>query len=46
VNADALIERLKTALGDKALVLDAHRLAQDHLGDPSDRPRSPRASRR
>ena len=34
VDADALIERLKTALGDKAFVLDAQRLAQDLLGDP------------
>jgi indolepyruvate ferredoxin oxidoreductase len=34
VDADGLIERLKTALGDKALVLDAQRLAQDLLGDP------------
>jgi indolepyruvate ferredoxin oxidoreductase len=34
VDADGLIERLTTALGDKALVLDAQRLAQDLLGDP------------
>ena len=34
VDADALIERLQTALGDKAFVLDAQRLAQDLLGDP------------
>ncbi|MFY9969938.1 MAG: indolepyruvate ferredoxin oxidoreductase family protein, partial [Roseiarcus sp.] len=34
VDADALIERLKSALGDKAFVLDAQRLAQELLGDP------------
>ena len=30
---DALIERLMSALGDKALVLDAQRLAKDLFGD-------------
>ena len=34
VDADDLIERLKNALGDKALVLDAQRLAAALLGDP------------
>jgi indolepyruvate ferredoxin oxidoreductase len=33
VDGQALIERLKSALGDKALVLDAQRLANDLLGD-------------
>ena len=33
VDADALIERLKSALGDNALVLDAQRLAAALLGD-------------
>src|SRR5271165_6786426 len=34
VDADALIERLTSALGDRAFVLDAQRLAEDLLGDP------------
>ncbi len=34
VDADLLIERLKNALGDKALILDAQRLASALLGDP------------
>ena len=34
VDADELIERLKNALGDKAFVLDAQRLAAALLGDP------------
>ena len=34
VDADALIERLKSALGDNAFVLDAQRLAEELLGDP------------
>ena len=34
VDADLLIERLKNALGDKALILDAQRLAASLLGDP------------
>jgi indolepyruvate ferredoxin oxidoreductase len=34
VDADALIERLKSALGDKALILDAQRLAAALMGDP------------
>ena len=34
VDKDDLIERLKNALGDKALVLDAQRLAASLLGDP------------
>jgi indolepyruvate ferredoxin oxidoreductase len=33
VDADALIERMKSVLGDKAFVLDAQRLAKDLLGD-------------
>ncbi len=33
VDADALIERLKSALGDRAFVVDAQRLAKDCLGD-------------
>ena len=33
VDSDLLIERLKTALGDKALILDAQRLATALLGD-------------
>ena len=34
VDADLLIERLKSALGDKALILDAQRLAGTLMGDP------------
>ena len=34
LDADLLIERLKNALGDKALILDAQRLAAALLGDP------------
>ena len=34
VDADDLIERLKNALGDRALILDAQRLAGALLGDP------------
>ncbi|MGH6797920.1 MAG: DUF6537 domain-containing protein, partial [Roseiarcus sp.] len=34
VDADELIERLKNALGDKALILEAQRLAAALLGDP------------
>ena len=34
VDADLLIERLKNALGPKALILDAQRLASALLGDP------------
>jgi indolepyruvate ferredoxin oxidoreductase len=34
VDADELIERLKKALGDKALILNAQRLASALLGDP------------
>jgi indolepyruvate ferredoxin oxidoreductase len=34
VDADDLIDRLKTALGDKALILDAQRLAAALMGDP------------
>ena len=34
VDADLLIERLKNALGDKALILDAQRLAAALMGDP------------
>ena len=34
VDADELIERLKNALGDKALILDAQRLAAALMGDP------------
>jgi indolepyruvate ferredoxin oxidoreductase len=34
VDADLLIERLKSALGDKALILDAQRLAGALMGDP------------
>ncbi len=34
VDADGLIERLTSALGDRAFVLDAQRLAEDLLGDP------------
>ena len=34
VDKDDLIERLKNALGDKALILDAQRLAASLLGDP------------
>ncbi len=33
VDTDALIERLKSALGDGAFVVDAQRLAKDLLGD-------------
>ena len=33
VDAGALIDRLTSALGDRLLVLDAQRLAQDLLGD-------------
>jgi indolepyruvate ferredoxin oxidoreductase len=33
VDADALIERLQSALGGKAFVVDAQRLAKDLLGD-------------
>jgi indolepyruvate ferredoxin oxidoreductase len=34
VDADELIERLKNALGDKALILDAQRLSAALMGDP------------
>ena len=34
IDKDDLIERLKNALGDKAFVLDAQRLAASLLGDP------------
>jgi indolepyruvate ferredoxin oxidoreductase len=34
VDEDLLIERLKNALGDKALILDAQRLAAALMGDP------------
>ena len=34
VDADELIERLTNALGDKALILDAQRLASALMGDP------------
>jgi indolepyruvate ferredoxin oxidoreductase len=34
VDVDELIERLKNALGDKALILDAQRLATALMGDP------------
>jgi indolepyruvate ferredoxin oxidoreductase len=34
VDADELIERLKSALGDKALILDAQRLSAALMGDP------------
>ncbi len=34
VDADGLIDRLKAALGDKALILDAQRLAAALMGDP------------
>ncbi len=34
VDADLLIERLKNALGDKAFILDAQRLAAALMGDP------------
>ena len=34
VDGDLLVERLKTALGDRALVLDAQRLAAALMGDP------------
>jgi indolepyruvate ferredoxin oxidoreductase len=34
VDADALIERLRNTLGDKALILDAQRLAGALMGDP------------
>ena len=34
LDADLLIERLKNALGDKALIFDAQRLATALLGDP------------
>ena len=34
VDGDLLIERLKNALGDKALILDAQRLATALIGDP------------
>ncbi len=33
IDAEALIERLKRALGDRALILDAQRLAEALLGD-------------
>ena len=34
VDADELIERLKNALGDKALIVDAQRLSASLMGDP------------
>ncbi len=34
VDADELIERLKNALGDKALIVDAQRLSAALMGDP------------
>jgi indolepyruvate ferredoxin oxidoreductase len=34
VDADALVDRLRTALGDRLLVMDAQRLAKELLGDP------------
>ncbi len=34
VDGDLLIERLKTALGERALILDAQRLAAALMGDP------------
>ena len=34
VDADDLIDRLKNALGDKALIVDAQRLAAALMGDP------------
>jgi indolepyruvate ferredoxin oxidoreductase len=34
VDADELIERLKSALGDKALIVDAQRLSAALMGDP------------
>jgi len=34
VDSDFMIERLKNALGDKALILDAQRLASALMGDP------------
>ena len=34
MDADELIERLKNALGDKALIVDAQRLAAALMGDP------------
>ncbi|HLY00753.1 MAG TPA: indolepyruvate ferredoxin oxidoreductase family protein [Roseiarcus sp.] len=34
VDADLLVERLRTALGPKALILDAQRLAAALMGDP------------
>src|SRR5260370_35037350 len=33
IDAEGLIERLKTALGDRALILDAQRLAEELLVD-------------